>query len=144
LGNILCEQCTAACCRYVSLPIDKPTRARDYDDIRWYLLHEHLSVFVEDGDWYLQIQTPCRHIGPDNLCQVYETRPEICREYQPKDCDYAAGPYQYEHHFTHAEQIEAYYEKRTGKKLPTTVPSHGTPVQLRTKKGAKKPSPAPR
>ncbi len=119
MGSVLCEHCAAACCRYLALPLDKPTNRRDYDDIRWYLLHENISVFVEDGDWFVQFPTRCKHIGPDNRCTLYETRPEICREYDFGQCDYSGTTYSYEHLFTHAKQIEEYYHRKTGRKLGT-------------------------
>lgn len=119
MGLILCEHCPAACCRYLAIPLDKPTLGRDYDDIRWYLFHEGISVFVEDGDWYIQIQTKCKKLGADNLCTIYETRPQICREYKFGECDYSPTAYSYDHLFTHAKQIEEYYENKTGKKLKT-------------------------
>jgi Fe-S-cluster containining protein len=121
MGCVLCEQCAAACCRYIALPIDKPKSARDYDDIRWYLMHQGVSVFVEDDEWYCQFQTRCRNLGADNLCTVYETRPEICREYEPGDCDYAGGTYGYDHYFTHPRQVEDFYHQKTGKRLPTVA-----------------------
>ncbi|HNI43228.1 MAG TPA: YkgJ family cysteine cluster protein [Chitinophagales bacterium] len=34
----------------------------------------------EDGDFVLQ-QTPCPFLGHDNMCMVYEARPNACREY---------------------------------------------------------------
>jgi len=117
MGSILCEHCTAACCRYLALPIEKPTTARDYDDIRWYLMHAGISVFVEDGDWYIQIQTRCKNLNADNRCAIYDARPQICREYEPGDCDYSGGDYGYEHHFTHPQQVEDFYQRKTGKKL---------------------------
>lgn len=117
MGSILCEHCTAACCRYVAIPIDKPRSARDYDDIRWYLMHQGISVFVEEGDWYVQFQTRCKNLGMDNRCGIYETRPRICREYEPGQCDYIDSQYAYEFLFTHPKQIEDLYERRTGKKL---------------------------
>jgi Fe-S-cluster containining protein len=117
MGSILCEHCTAACCRYLALPLDKPTTVRDFDDIRWYLLHEGISVFVEEGEWFVQIQTRCRHIRHDSRCGVYETRPRICREYEPVNCDYTTGAFGYDHLFTHPEQIVAYYENKTGRPL---------------------------
>ena len=119
MGSILCEHCTAACCRYLAIPLDKPTRGRDYDDIRWYLMHAGVSVFVEDGEWFVQFQTTCKNLGADNRCNVYETRPEICREYEPGECDYSDASYGYDHLFTHPGQIVDYYEKKTGKKLKT-------------------------
>ena len=121
MGSILCEHCTAACCRYVAVPLDKPKTARDFDDIRWYLMHQGVIVFVEDGDWYIQFQTRCKNLGADNRCGVYETRPAICREYEPGECDYAGGAYGYDNLFTHPCQIDAYYENRKGRKLPASV-----------------------
>ncbi|MHC5111398.1 MAG: YkgJ family cysteine cluster protein, partial [Planctomycetota bacterium] len=122
MGSILCEHCAAACCRYVAIPLDKPESRRDYDDIRWYLMHENLLVFVEDGDWFIQFQAVCKNLGADNRCNVYETRPEICREYKAKDCDYTEGGFGYDHYFTHPKQIEEYYTKKTGKKLGEPKP----------------------
>ena len=35
----------------------------------------------------------CPHLGADNLCQVYESRPDICRRYQPDElCEQIAAP----------------------------------------------------
>lgn len=118
MGGVLCEHCAAACCRYLAIPLDKPKSRRDYDDIRWYLMHDGISVFVEDGDWFIQFQTRCKNLGEDNRCQVYDMRPEICREYEPGDCDYGGGEYGYDHLFTHARQIEDFYQRKTGKLLP--------------------------
>ncbi len=117
MGSILCEHCAAACCRYLAFPIDKPGSKRDYDDIRWYLMHEAVTVFVEDGDWYVQFQTRCKNLGADNRCAIYLTRPEICGEYEPGDCDYSGSSYGYDHLFTHPKQIEEHYHDRTGKSL---------------------------
>jgi len=117
--SILCEQCTAVCCKYIAIPLDKPRTARDYDDIRWYLMHSGILVFVEDGEWFVQFQTRCKNLTAENRCGVYLQRPEICREYEPGDCDYAGGDYGYEHLFTHPQQIEEYYLKKTGKPLPS-------------------------
>jgi Fe-S-cluster containining protein len=108
MPGILCEHCTALCCRYIALPLDEPESRRDYDDIRWYLLHEGVSVFVEDGDWYICVQTVCRHLQPDHRCGIYETRPRICREYSTDNCDYHSGDYGWEQHFTCPEHLDEY------------------------------------
>jgi Fe-S-cluster containining protein len=111
MGTVLCEHCTGVCCKYVALPLDPPEDKRDYDDIRWYVMHEGILVFVEDGDWYLQVQTPCKNLREDNLCGIYETRPQICREYKADGCDYTGGDYGYDLLFTHPEEVEAYARK---------------------------------
>ena len=116
MGSNLCEHCTGVCCNYVALPIDIPTTTRDFDDIRWYLMHENMTVFVEDGDWYVQFATRCRNLRPDNRCGAYETRPKICREYQAGECDYEGGAHDYEQLFSRPEHIEAYAAERQKKR----------------------------
>ncbi len=96
-------------------------------------MHNDVTVFVEDGDWFVQFQARCHNLGADNRCLVYETRPEICREYEPGSCDYAGGPYTYDHHFTHAKQIEEFYFKRTGKKLGKPTPPRRRPAPRKKK-----------
>jgi Fe-S-cluster containining protein len=143
MGSILCEHCAAACCRYLAIEIDRPSSARDYDDIRWYLMHEGISVFVEEGDWYIQIRARCKSLGPDNLCQIYETRPQICRAYEPNNCDYSAGDHGYDHLFTHAKQIEQHYFEKTGKRLGRPNPPERTPrAASRPKKKVRRKQPA--
>lgn len=104
----LCDQCTALCCRYFAFEIDKPRTRRDFDDLRWYLLHEECIIFVEDGDWYVQINRPCKALQQDNRCGIYETRPAICRAYSTKECDYHGDEYDYDHLFVEAGQIAEY------------------------------------
>ena len=134
MGSIVCEHCAAACCRYLALPLDRPSSARDYDDIRWYLMHEGVTVFVEDGDWFVQYPARCKNVGADNLCLIYDTRPGICGAYEPDACDYTGGEYGYDHLFTHPKQVEEYYFKKTGKKLGVRE----KPDAPRRRKGPKK------
>lgn len=141
MGSILCEHCTAACCRYLAIPLDEPTTARDYDDMRWYIMHEGVSIFVEEDEWYFQVQTKCKHLGVDNRCMVYETRPEICEEYKADGCDYASGAYGYDLLFTHHQQITDYYEKKTGKKLKSFQRNLSAKRNGRTKRRTAKKSP---
>lgn len=108
MPGILCEHCTALCCRYIALPIDTPETIRDYDDIRWYLLHDGIHVFVEDGDWYIMMGATCRHLQPDFRCGIYATRPGICREYSTDNCDYHSGDYGWDHHFAAPEHLDEY------------------------------------
>ena len=123
--KILCDKCTGLCCRYFALPIETPTDREDYDDIRWYLCHENTTVFVEEGDWYINIDNECRHLFEDDYkCRIYKKRPKICRSYTIKDCDFVEGEYDYELHFTSSEQMEEYIKikfdnniTRTGRKF---------------------------
>lgn len=108
-GACLCEYCTAKCCRYFCLPIDVPDTLKEYDYVRWFLLHGQSSVFVEDESWYLLVHTVCKHLQGDNRCGIYETRPEICREYTTDNCEYDEDTV-YEKYFETPEQVAEYVE----------------------------------
>ncbi len=107
--KVQCEDCTGLCCRYFALPIDTPEDKGDYDDIRWFLCHEDITVFVEDGDWYININSKCRRLSRNgHRCEIYHNRPRICRKYRHADCDFVEGEYDYELHFTDDKQMEEY------------------------------------
>lgn len=111
--EVLCSYCEAKCCRYFALPIEKPTTWKQFDEIRWFLMHEHATVFVDNKDWYLLVHTPCRHLLKDSRCGIYEKRPSICREYSTKKCEYD-DLWVYDQYFELPEQIEEYAEAVLG------------------------------
>jgi len=102
----LCEYCTAKCCKYFALPIETPRTAADFDYLRWYLLHDRATLFVDDA-WYLLVHTECKHLQEDNRCGIYETRPQICREYTTDACEFDDS-YTYDMYFETPEQVEEY------------------------------------
>jgi Fe-S-cluster containining protein len=112
MASCLCDQCAGLCCRYFALPIDNPEDKRDYDNIRWYLLHDKVVIFVESEQWYIGILTRCKALQPDNRCGIYETRPAICRSYSTDNCDYHAGDYGYDQLFTSPEALWDYARKK--------------------------------
>ena len=109
-----CHDCTARCCRYFALEIDRPVTPRDHDHIRWYLLHEQVVVWVQDGSWFLEIRTPCRHLLPDNRCAIYDARPQICREHgwpendEEHPCEYFDAEGGFDLCFESAEAFETW------------------------------------
>lgn len=108
-----CDKCTGLCCRYFALPIDTPKNKGDYDDIRWFLCHKGISVYVEDGDWYINIKNKCKYLSEDDYrCKIYDKRPRICRSYRHSTCDIVEGEYDFELHFTSAEQMEEYIKTK--------------------------------
>jgi hypothetical protein len=72
------------------------------------MLHGDTIVFVEDDEWFIQINRKCKALLPDNRCGIYENRPEICREYTTEECDWHGEEYDYEHLFTEPEQIQVF------------------------------------
>ena len=87
-GESFCSRCDGLCCKYFALPLSEPTTWGDFDDIRWYLAHDDVSVFVDGGTWYLLVDNRCRFLTPDNRCRIYAQRPRICRRYGDRDCEY--------------------------------------------------------
>ncbi len=125
-GEMLCEYCTAKCCRYFALPIETPETTEDFAFIRWYLFHGQASVFTEDGDWYLLVHTVCKHLQEDNRCGAYETRPQICRDYTTDDCEYE-DEWTYDRYFEISEQVEEYsdaiFSGRNGESIRSRKPA---------------------
>ncbi|MDR3234184.1 MAG: YkgJ family cysteine cluster protein [Planctomycetaceae bacterium] len=115
-GKIPCHYCPGKCCRYFALPIDTPDDRKQFDFIRWFLLHEDATVFVDGDTWYLLVHNKCQFLdGSTNLCQTYETRPNICREYSSEKCEYE-DYYVYDMYFELPEQVEEYAEAVLGNK----------------------------
>jgi|GEM_PF-209286 len=108
-GEVLCDYCTAKCCRYFALPLDTPEDWEDFDHIRWYMAHGRISVFVEDGVWYLMVHGDCQYLQDDNLCGIYQDRPQICRDYTTDDCEYEDDSC-YEQFFEDPAQVWEYAE----------------------------------
>jgi len=107
-----CHLCTARCCRYIALEIDRPADPKGCDQVRWFLLHEGVKVWVQDGDWYLEIETRCRHLEDSGLCGIYETRPQLCRDYGLPEidgpCEYFSDDADFQLHFDTAEKFDAW------------------------------------
>lgn len=111
--------CNASCCRYFALEIDKPKTKQEFDYIRWYLVHEGVAVWVDDGDWYLEVRTVCRHLQHDNTCGIYETRPQICRDYGlpgEDPCEFFTQDLEYDLYFPDDGAFDRWAEEHHAKK----------------------------
>lgn len=82
-----CENCAALCCKYIVLDIDTPEELKDFENIKWYVVHKNTEVFVDDeGVWNIRFLTKCDQLDKNNKCKIYQTRPEICKEFSSKTC----------------------------------------------------------
>ncbi|MGD9645300.1 MAG: YkgJ family cysteine cluster protein [Pirellulales bacterium] len=139
--DVLCNHCTAKCCRYFALPLEPPTTWSDFDFIRWYLMHTPATLFTEGESWYLVVHNECQHLLPDNRCGVYETRPQICRDYSTKECEYE-DDWVYERYFETPEQIFEFAEALLGPpphdpRLQPAAGANGSPKRKKVGKRAK-------
>jgi Fe-S-cluster containining protein len=103
------------CCRYVTINIPTPRTKLDFNNIRWYILHRNVSVFVDwEGDWMVQFDTPCEWLV-DGRCSHYTFRPEICRDYDPAECE-RYSPTPAEKFLIRTEQdLDEYLAKRSAR-----------------------------
>ena len=87
------------------MEIDTPRDERDYDDMLWMLAPQQISIYVDEGKWYLMVHTQCQFLDTDtNLCKIYDTRPQMCREHSVDDCEWH-GAYDFEQHFRSYDQL---------------------------------------
>lgn len=106
-----CDNCEAQCCKYVAIEIDAPESLEDFENIRWYVAHKNIHVYVEeDGTWNVEFLTPCEHLGENNRCMAYERRPQICREYHQGECTFH-NEYEETFSFQSIEDVDKYIEE---------------------------------
>jgi hypothetical protein len=133
-----CGRCSAICCHYVSTEIDLPTSKRDFDIIRWYLMHPGVRVYCEDitGSWFVQYESRCENLRADHLCGIYETRPQICRDLDPEYCEFAMGAGD-RYMFTNIGEFEIWFRERERKRnerrrlRPGRARANGTSATVR-------------
>ncbi len=122
--QVLCDHCTGRCCRYFALPIDTPVDRNDYENIRWYMLHGDVSIFVDDDNWYLLIHNACDQLDHSNRCGIYDSRPALCRSYSTANCEYDNNAC-YDRLFERPEQIQEYADALLGRRRqrgPASLP----------------------
>ncbi len=88
IGEEQCFHCTALCCRYVNIEIEPPEDEVDLDNMRWYLIHDKVSILVDEKTWMVKFDTDCQYLGADHSCGIYHTRPQACQDFEVDSCDY--------------------------------------------------------
>ena len=107
-----CKKCDAKCCRYFALQIDTPKHKDDFENIRWYLAHKRVMIYIDKRKWYLEVGNECRYHTKENGCRIYKKRPAICREHNPETCEFIAGDFKHEKSFTTIDEFDDYLGKR--------------------------------
>jgi Fe-S-cluster containining protein len=104
----MCGRCGGRCCVYYTVYLDEPEDAEDFDELRWFLCHEGCYLYVDEGQWHLNVRSRCRFLGPEGRCRAYEHRPRVCREFGHEDeCEFT-GEYQFDRVFRTIPELEAY------------------------------------
>ena len=99
--------------------VDEPSGLFGTDDdhalaqFQFFVVVDRATVFVEDDSWYLLVHTRCKHLGDDQRCGIYETRPQICRDYTTESCEYD-DEWVYDQYLETPEQVEEFAEATLG------------------------------
>lgn len=111
-----CSGCIK-CCLYVAIELDAPEDDDDYQNIRWYVAHKNVWIFIDhDDSWNVQFNTPCEKLDPKGWCNIYEKRPKICREYTTDGCEKYGEGNTYKILFKNLEEFDEWIAN--GKKIP--------------------------
>ncbi len=113
---VKCRICESKCCRYFALQIDTPKTKSEFENIRWYLAHKGVSVYIDKRKWFLEVDNKCRYLTKDHRCGIYDKRPLICREHDPATCDSSEGEFGHDHVFKNLKEFDKYLAERFGKK----------------------------
>jgi len=72
-----CVKC-GSCCRHIRLPLSGFV---DADTFTWLSYH-NIAIIDDKGKHTLLIPLRCNHLGVDNQCLIYDTRPKACRVFE--------------------------------------------------------------
>jgi Fe-S-cluster containining protein len=121
---VTCEDCKGKCCKYIAIETDIPDCLDDWDQIKWLLMHEGVSVYLDnEGDWVVEVTTRCKNLGENNKCKIYDTRPDLCEDHEVETCVMNGTGKVEKILFKTAEDVDKYLKKEgLDKTLPAESP----------------------
>lgn len=109
-----CSFCKGTkCCQYITQKIPGPRSMHDFDHLAWQLAHQDVQAYKDDSGWYLLVMKACRFLQADGRCGIYETRPQLCRDYSNDYCEYDSPAEEgFDLYFRSYEELIEYCRKR--------------------------------
>lgn len=109
-----CSFCPGTkCCTYITQKIPGPRSRDDFDHLLWQLAHENIQAYKDSDGWFLLINNRCTMLGDDGRCRIYDTRPQVCRDYSNDYCEFDAPAEEgFELFFRDYDELLAYCRKR--------------------------------
>jgi len=109
-----CSFCPGTkCCNYITQEIDTPRSKDDFDHLLWQLAHENIQAYKDEDGWFLVVMTRCTHLLAGGNCGIYETRPQVCRDYSNDYCEFDAPAEEgFEFYFQNYTELDNYCRKR--------------------------------
>ncbi|MFC1697156.1 YkgJ family cysteine cluster protein [Nanoarchaeota archaeon] len=112
-----CAECGAKCCKDVTIELDEPDCKRDFDDLKWMLFHENITIYIDnDDDLVIEFKTPCKMLDENNMCKAYDKRPAMCSGHGTDECVIYGDGEIAKRVFRTAEDIDEYYKEFLAKK----------------------------
>jgi len=88
-----CHDCPALCCSDLEEAIVRPRTIEEVDNLKWELHFSNTKAFIRNGRWYKLTLGRCEYLDENNLCAIYDTRPKICRDHNPPECEFYGAIY---------------------------------------------------
>jgi len=109
-----CSFCTGTiCCSYITSEIEAPRSKDDFDHLLWQLAHTNMQAYKDEDGWFVVANNRCQFLQADGRCGIYETRPQVCRDYKNDFCEYDEPAEQhYELFFPDYNSLLKYCQKR--------------------------------
>jgi Fe-S-cluster containining protein len=108
----LCEGCVK-CCTYITVEIDPPRAAWEYDQWIWALHHRGIQIYVEFPEaWYVHFETVCEQLNEAGRCSIYGRHPVLCREYDPRNCERRVPLTEVRAWFDHGQDLENWLREK--------------------------------
>ena len=83
----ICLECPAHCCRDLAMEISRPRTRSEIDSLKWSLQFDTVRVFIRNRQWHMLVDGKCMYLDKNNMCTIYENRPDTCRNHNPPDCE---------------------------------------------------------
>ena len=111
----LCSGCVK-CCTYITIEIDPPRAAWEYDQWIWALHHRNIQLYVERPErWFVHVEAVCEQLNAEGRCSIYGRHPVLCREYDPRSCERRLPLADVRAWFENAAQLEEWIHTRRPK-----------------------------
>lgn len=110
-----CSRCPGTkCCTYMTEAIGAAPRSKsDFQHLLWQISHKGVEIYKDEEGWYLMFQGNCEHLRPNGACNIYDERPQICRDYENDWCEMDTPAEEgFELYFRHYQELLDYCKKR--------------------------------
>ncbi|HEB86757.1 MAG TPA: YkgJ family cysteine cluster protein [Gammaproteobacteria bacterium] len=109
-----CSRCPGdKCCDYITQSIDTPRSISDFDHLAWQLAHKNVQIYKDEDGWFLLLMSLCQFLQKDGRCGIYETRPQLCRDYSNDYCEFdEPAEKSFQFYFRNYQELDAYCRKR--------------------------------